>query len=218
LLEPIKNICQIPEIQSFRRALVFGTGFSLLLISIVSAKNMWEYYISAEFLNIYDILLLIFSAWGIYYVVFLWFSFLLMGFKELRGCAWAAIPKVILNREIHICIDSVLNGRQDIVQKDYGISVELELLGANGGRCRGRFGDQDLDPGRRNGRPGGLDYHRSRRFRDLRHADSDEPVGGGRPRAGDQRREVPDDGVDGEGPQITAEGVGVGGGARREQL
>jgi hypothetical protein len=121
---PIKYTHEIPEIQSFRRALVFGTGFSLLLISIVSAKNMWEYYIT-EFKNIYDILLLIFSAWGIYYVVFLWFSFLLMGFKKLRGCSWAAIPQVFSKEDIHICIDSVLNGRQDIVQKDYGISVEL---------------------------------------------------------------------------------------------
>jgi hypothetical protein len=94
----------------------------------------------------------------------------------------------------------------------------VELVGANGSRCLGRFGDQDLNPGRRNGRPGGRDYHRSRWFRDLRHADGDEPVGGGRPRAGDQRRGVPDDSVDGEGPQITAESVGVGRGARREQL
>jgi hypothetical protein len=121
---PIKYTHEIPEIQSFRRALVFGTGFSLLLISIVSAKNMWEYYIT-EFKNIYDILLLIFSAWGIYYVVFLWFSFLLMGFKKLRGCSWAAIPQVFSKEDIHICIDSVLNGRQDKVQEENGISVEL---------------------------------------------------------------------------------------------
>ena len=75
---PVTNIGQIHKMESFRRALVFGTGFSLLLISIVSAKNMDEYYVT-EFSDIYDILLLIFSAWGIYYVVFLWFSFLLMG-------------------------------------------------------------------------------------------------------------------------------------------
>jgi hypothetical protein len=62
---------------------------------------------------------------GIYYVVFLWFSFLLMGFKKLRGCSWAAIPQVFLKEDIHICVDSVLNGRQDEVQKDYGISIEL---------------------------------------------------------------------------------------------
>jgi hypothetical protein len=99
--------------------LVFGTGFSLLLISIVSVKNIWEYFI-VEYTNIYEISLLIFSAWGISYVVFLWFSFLLIGFKKLPGCAWAAI-----RRDIHICIDSVLNARQDIVQEENGISVEL---------------------------------------------------------------------------------------------
>ena len=85
---------------------------------------MWEYYIS-EFSGVYDILILIFSAWGLYYVVFLWFSFLLMGFKKLKGCAWAAIPQVFLIKRIHLCIDSVLNARQDIVQRDNGISIEL---------------------------------------------------------------------------------------------
>jgi hypothetical protein len=110
--------------ESFRRALVFGTGFSLLLISIVSVKNMWEYFVGKP-PNLSDIALLIFSAWGISYVVFLWFSFLLMGFKKLRGCAWAQIPQVFCEKDIHICIDSVLNGRQDEVQERDGISVEL---------------------------------------------------------------------------------------------
>jgi hypothetical protein len=103
--------------RSFRRVLVFGTGFSLPLISIVSAINMWEYYNNTRFSNDYEIPLLIFSAWGIYYVVFLWFSFLLMEFKELKGCAWAMITKVFSGEDIHICIDSVLNGRQDEVQE-----------------------------------------------------------------------------------------------------
>ena len=123
--EPITNIGQLRQMRSFRRALVFGTGFSLLLISIVSAINMWEYYNDTKSPTIYDSLLLIFSAWGIYYVVFLWISFLLMGFKELKGCAWAMIPKVFFKKEIHICIDSVLNGRQDKVQEENGISVKL---------------------------------------------------------------------------------------------
>jgi hypothetical protein len=130
----IKDTDQIHEMESFRRALVFGTGFSLLLISIVSAINMWKYSTDKP-LDIYDIPLLIFSAWGIYYVVFLWFSFLLMGFKELKGCAWAMIPKVFFKKPIHVCIDSVLNGYQDKVQKDNGIS--LELLKTDGSRVWG---------------------------------------------------------------------------------
>lgn len=121
----ISDICQIPLPQSFRRGLVFGTGFSLLLISIATAKNMLDYFIDIDKpMNIGDISLLIFSAWGISYVVFLWVSFLLIGFKGLRGCAWAAIPQVF-NDKIHICVDSVLNARQDIVQEKNGISVEL---------------------------------------------------------------------------------------------
>lgn len=124
---PITNIDEIPCPLSFRRALVFGTGFSLLLISILSANNMWEYLITefTEFTKIYDIALIIFSASGITYVVFLWFSFLLIAFKKLKGCAWTGIENGLLNRDIHICVDSVLNGYQDIVQKKNGISVEL---------------------------------------------------------------------------------------------
>ena len=122
--EPITDIYKIPDPLSFRRGLVFGTGFSLLLISIVSANNMLE-YLSTKFMNIYDIALLIFSGGGISYVVFLWFSFLLIGIKNLRGCAWTGIEHGLLNRDIHICVDSVLNSKQDEVQEQSGISVEL---------------------------------------------------------------------------------------------
>jgi hypothetical protein len=121
---PITNTDDIPKPLSFRRGLVFGTGFSLLLISIASANNMWD-YTNTEFRDIYDVALLIFSGGGISYVVFLWFSFLLIGFKKLPGCAWTGIERGLLNRNIHICVDSVLNARQDIVQGESGISVEL---------------------------------------------------------------------------------------------
>jgi hypothetical protein len=76
-------------------------------------------------MNIYDIALLIFSGGGISYVVFLWFSFLLIGIKNLPGCAWTGIEHGLLNRDIHICVDSVLNSKQDEVQEQSGISVEL---------------------------------------------------------------------------------------------
>lgn len=121
---PITDTKNIHKLESFRRGLVFGTGFSLLLISIVSANNMLE-YLSTKFMNIYDIALLIFSGGGISYVVFLWFSFLLIGIKNLRGCAWTGIEHGLLNRDIHICVDSVLNSKQDEVQEQSGISVEL---------------------------------------------------------------------------------------------
>ena len=68
--EPITDIHKIPNPLSFRRALVLATDFSLLLISIISANNMWK-YLSTKFMKIYDIPLLIFSASGITYVVFL---------------------------------------------------------------------------------------------------------------------------------------------------
>ena len=120
----ISDIKDIPPPQSFRRGLVFGTGFSLFLISIITAKNMWEYFINQS-PNINEILLLIFSAWGISYVVFLWISFLLVGVKKLPGCSWTAITHGLLRDYIHICVDSVLNAKLDIIQKENGISAKL---------------------------------------------------------------------------------------------
>jgi hypothetical protein len=39
--------------------------------------------------------------------------------------AWAQISQVFCEKDIHISIDSVLNGRQEEVQERDGISVEL---------------------------------------------------------------------------------------------
>jgi hypothetical protein len=123
--DPITDICQIPPPESFRRALVFGTGFSLLLISIITVKNMWEYF-TTNTTSINVFLILIFSSWGISYVIFLWISFFIIVIKNLPGCAWTAIKKGLLKSgNIHICFDSVLNARQDIVQSKNGISKEL---------------------------------------------------------------------------------------------
>jgi hypothetical protein len=111
--------------QSIRRGLVFGTGFSLLLISIITAKNMWEYFMdNTSSLN--EFLLLIFSSWGISYVIFLWISFFVIVIRNLPGCAWTAIRLGLLKSgDVHICVDSVLNARQDITHSESGISVEL---------------------------------------------------------------------------------------------
>ena len=122
--DPITETCDIPPPESFRRGLVFGTSFSLLLISIISAKNIWDYLI-IDPSSIYDVALLIFSGAGISYAVFLWFSFLLMGIKKLPGCGWTAIDVGLFNRKWHVCVDSVLNAKQDKVQQKSGISVEL---------------------------------------------------------------------------------------------
>jgi hypothetical protein len=54
---------EIPPPQSFRRGLVFGVGFGLLLVSIIIAKNMWEFIFINKSTNMNDIILLIFSAW-----------------------------------------------------------------------------------------------------------------------------------------------------------
>jgi hypothetical protein len=104
--------------------LVFGVGFSLFLVSIITAKNIWEYFINAS-INTYDILLLLFSAWGIYYAFFLSISFLLVVIKKLRGCVWTAIRHGLFNGKYHICVDSVLNARLDKGQEKYGISAKL---------------------------------------------------------------------------------------------
>jgi hypothetical protein len=111
--------------QSIRRGLVFGTGFSLLLISIVTTRNMWEYFLENT-MGINEFLILIFSSWGIAYVIFLWISFFVIVIRNLPGCAWTAIKRGLLKSgDVHVCVDSVLNARQDITQAESGISVEL---------------------------------------------------------------------------------------------
>jgi hypothetical protein len=115
---------EIPPPQSFRRGLIFGVGFSLFFISVITAKNMWEYFINKS-TNMDDISLLIFSIWGISYVVYLWISFLLIGVKKLPGCEFTAISHSLLKNNIHMCVDSILNSRLDKMQKEYGISAKL---------------------------------------------------------------------------------------------
>lgn len=111
--------------QSIRRGLVFGTGFGLLLISMVTAKNMWEYFLDNT-MGVNAFLTLIFSSWGTAYVIFLWISFFVIIIKNLPGCAWTAVKKGLLKSgDVHICVDSVLNARQDMTQRDSGISTEL---------------------------------------------------------------------------------------------
>jgi hypothetical protein len=85
---------------------------------------MWEYFI-VNTTSIDEFLTLVFSAWGISYVIFLWISFLLIGIKNLKGCAWTALRLGLKSGDIHICVDSVLNARQDEVQEECGISREL---------------------------------------------------------------------------------------------
>jgi hypothetical protein len=123
IIENVQVIRDNPP-QSVRRALVFGTGFSLLLISIITAKNMWDYFLD-DTTSINEFLLLIFSSWGIAYVIFLWISFFIIVIRKLPGCAWTAIRKGLFKSgDVHICVDSVLNAKQDITQKN-GTSIEL---------------------------------------------------------------------------------------------
>ena len=122
--DPITKISDISRPESFRRALVFGTSFSIFLISVISARNIWDYLITYPS-SVYDAALLIFSGAGISYAVFLWFSFLLMGIKKLPGCGWTAIDVGLFNRKWHVCVDSILNEKQDRVQRQSRISVEL---------------------------------------------------------------------------------------------
>ena len=117
----IKNTRQL----SVRRGLVLGNAFSLLLISIITVNNMWEYF-STNSKNIDEFLILIFSSWGIAYVIFLWISFFVIAIRNIPGCGWTAIKYgLIKSGNVHICLDSVLNARQDMVQGKNGISVEL---------------------------------------------------------------------------------------------
>jgi hypothetical protein len=86
---------------------------------------MWEYF-SPNSKSIDEFLILTFSSWGIVYVIFLWISFFVIAIRNIPGCGWTAIKYgLIKSGDVHICLDSVLNARQDMVQKKSGISVEL---------------------------------------------------------------------------------------------
>jgi MFS family permease len=115
---------ELPPPQSLRRGLVFGVGFGLFLVSIIIANNILQYFVN-KYTNIYEISLLIWSTWGISYVVYLWISFFLIGFKKLPGCEFTAISHWLLKKNIHICVDSVLNSRLDKMQQEIGISPQL---------------------------------------------------------------------------------------------
>jgi hypothetical protein len=75
----IKNTRQL----SVRRGLVLGNGFSLLLISIITVNKMWEYF-STNSKSIDEFLIIIFSSWGIAYVIFLWISFFVIAIKTYQ--------------------------------------------------------------------------------------------------------------------------------------
>lgn len=86
---------------------------------------MWTYF-SDNSKGIDVFLILIFSSWGIAYIIFLWISFFVIAIRNIPGCGWTAIKYGLLKSgDVHICLDSVLNARQDIVQDTSGISVEL---------------------------------------------------------------------------------------------
>lgn len=110
--------------QSFRRILIFGVGFALLLLSVIITKDILYYFLSRD-INISEISLLLFSTWGTSYVTYLWISFLLIGFKKLPGCEFTAISHQLLKHRTHICVDSILNSRLDKLQKEEGISTKL---------------------------------------------------------------------------------------------
>jgi hypothetical protein len=48
-----------------------------------------------------------------------------MGIKKIPGCGWTAVDVGLFDRKWHVCVDSVLNAKQDRVQQKSGISVEL---------------------------------------------------------------------------------------------
>jgi hypothetical protein len=110
--------------QSFRRGLVFGVGFGLLLVTIITANLMWRHFNDETFTTT-SVFVIIFSIWGFLYIIYLWISFFLIAVKELPGCEFTAIGHGLLKKDIHVCVDSTLNSRLDNMQKEKGITTEL---------------------------------------------------------------------------------------------
>ncbi len=116
----------LPAPQSFRRGLVFGVGVGLLLVSIIIANTLWEYFDSeSSSISTVAILVFIFSIWGLSYIIYLWISFLLIAVRKLPGCEFTAISHELLKKDIHLCVDSILNSRLDNMQQQIGMSTKL---------------------------------------------------------------------------------------------
>ena len=116
---------KLPPPQSFRRGLVFGVGFGLLLVNIITVNTMFRYFYEGTLFTTTSIVIIIFSIWGFLYILYLWISFLLIAFKGLPGCEFTAIGRGLLKNDIHVCVDSILNSKLDNMQKEVGISKRL---------------------------------------------------------------------------------------------
>jgi hypothetical protein len=65
------------------------------------------------------------GVWGIAYTAYLWVSFFLIASLRLPGCEFAAIVHVATLKEIHWCVDAVLNAVLDKMQADEGLAIGL---------------------------------------------------------------------------------------------
>ncbi len=119
------HFTDLPVPQSFRRALVFGVGFGFLGIDILSIFNIIEYFTTTSLTTVESIAPFVIGLGGISYISYLCISFLLIGFKKLPGCEFTAISHGLLKKNIHVCVDSVLNSVLDNMQKKQGISFNL---------------------------------------------------------------------------------------------
>jgi hypothetical protein len=115
----------LPPPQSFRKGLVYGVGFGLLLVAIITANTIWRDFNDDTSFNAASIFLIIFSIWGIFYIIYLLISFFLIAAKKLPGCEFTAITHGLLKKDVHVCVDSILNSRLDNMQKEIGISTKL---------------------------------------------------------------------------------------------
>jgi hypothetical protein len=117
---------EIPSPKSFRRTLVLGVDLGLLLLIIIIANAILEYFHTVNSISTGSSFpLLLFGFWGISYIIYLWISFLLIAVKRIPGCEFTAVGHWLLNRNIHVCVDSILNSRLDILQQQVGLSLKL---------------------------------------------------------------------------------------------
>jgi hypothetical protein len=112
-----------PPPASFRRTLVVLVGIEMLLLTVLTVTFVIGLVPRAA--SATGAAELVLGVWGIGYSTYLWVSFFLIGSLRLPGCEFAAIKHVATLKEIHWCVDSVLNAVLDEMQGKKGIVPAL---------------------------------------------------------------------------------------------
>jgi hypothetical protein len=112
-----------PPPASFRRVLVLLIGLEIFLLSVLTINLLSRAIplVTTAGAAIDAAL----GFWGLAYSIYLWVSFFLIASLRLPGCEFTALNHVVRGKNMHWCVDSVLNEVLDEMQEKKGLGIEL---------------------------------------------------------------------------------------------